>query len=229
MQTSKSFPEHIAIILDGNRRYARKKGIILEEGHRRGAKNVQKLIEWALELSVKELTLYTFSTENFKRPEKELKYLMDNFLVNIRKLKKDKRIIEKSVRVRFGGRLAMFSKEIQEEMKEVMNITKNNNKLIVNFAMAYGGRLEVVDAVKRIIEKGLKKVDEEVIRKNLYLSDYPDLVIRPGGEKRVSNFLIWQSAYSEWYFTDKFWPEFTKKDLIEAIDDYKKRERRYGE
>jgi len=221
--------KHIAIILDGNRRYAKKHMLKPGVGHKKGSRNVENLINWCNELKIKELTLYTFSVENFKRKKNELNFLMNLFKKQIKKLETDKRIEKNRVRVNFIGRLHLFPNDMQKSMKKVMNKTKNYNKFKLNLAMGYGGRAEIIDAVNKIINKKTKKVDEKIITKNLYLTNEPDLVIRTGGEKRVSNFLIWQSYYSEWYFTNKLWPEFNKKDLIKAIKEFKKRKRRYGE
>ena len=224
---------HIGIILDGNRRYAKKKKIMPWEGHKVGADKVFELLEWGKKLNVSELTLYTFSIENFNRPEKEKKFLFNLFKENMRKLDRGK-LKKDGTRVHFIGRLDMFPEGLYEEMHKLMNDTRDNKDYKINFAMAYGGRAEIVDAVKKIsmrVKKGeLDETDicEELITSNVYLPDEPDLIIRPGGEKRVSNFLIWQSYYSEWYFTDKLWPEFTKEDFSKAIEEYMIRERRFG-
>src|SRR3989338_1141987 len=202
----KKGPLHIAIILDGNRRYAQKHKLALWKGHELGAKKVEDLMDWWNELGVKELTLYSFSTENFNRSKNEIDYLMNLFRKQISKLKKNK----------------------QKEMRELMEKTRKNNGFIVNFAMGYGGRQEIVDAVNKLLSKGVKEIDEKGFEDYLCLKDKPDLLIRPGGEMRISNFLLWQMAYTEFYFTDKLWPEFTKKDLVMAVEDYKKRERRFG-
>jgi len=220
--------KHIAIILDGNRRFGRKKGKKQWEGHLEGAKKVEELINWCIELGIKEVTLYSFSTENFKRPEKEVNFLFDQFRKHITKLMNDKRIEKEGICVRFIGRLSLFPDDLQEHMNELMEKTKENNKFKINFAMAYGARAEIVDAVNKILSKGLENVDEGVFSEYLYLKDSPDLLIRPGGEKRLSNFLLWQLSYSELYFTEKLWPEFTKEDLVEAIEEFGERERRFG-
>lgn len=225
---------HIGIILDGNRRYAEKRHMPRWQGHSYGAKKVEELIKWCRELNVRELTLYSFSIENFNRQKKETEVLFKLFRKNIAKLKNDKKLTKNNVRINFIGRIEMFPSDMAKEMREVMEKTKKNKKYIVNFAMAYSGRAEIVDAVKKIAldlkerKVEIKDIDEKTITKNLYLADEPDLIIRPGGEKRASNFLIWQGYYSEWYFTNKLWPEFTKKDLIDAISDFEKRERRFG-
>jgi len=227
-------PESIAIVLDGNRRYGKKLGLKPWMGHKFGVENVKNIIEWCQDLGIKELTLYSFSIDNFKRSEKEIKFLFNLFKRYIKELKNDKRVRDKGIRINYIGRLNMFPQEIQNEMYEVMEKTKKNNKFVVNFAMAYSGRAEITDALKKIIQKIKNKkiieddVDENLINDNLYLSSSPDILIRPGGEKRISDFLIWQSNYSELFFIKKLWPELTKEDLIKIIDEYKHRERRFG-
>ncbi len=221
-------PKHIAIILDGNRRFSKKKGVASFRGHYKGAKKIDQLLNWALELGIKELTLYTFSLENFNRGKKEVDYLFDLFRKNIKNLKNDERIDKHKIRVRFIGRLRMFPKDLWEDMQELMKITRKYNGFKLNFAMAYGSKAEIVDMVSKIVKKKIKKIDEEVVRNNLYLKDSPDLLIRPGGEQRLSNFLLFQMAYTELYFIDRLWPQFSKKDFVNAIDGFKKRERRFG-
>lgn len=223
-------PLHVAIVLDGNRRFGKKKGSKIK-GHQYGAKKVESLIDWCEDLKVGEITLYTFSTENFNRPEKEVDYLMDLFRKQFKKLRKDKRITERKIRINFIGRLDMFPQDLQNEMFDLMNDTLENNGLQVNFAVAYGGRAEIMDALKKIVKKGVNFLDisEELINENLYLQSEPDIFIRPGGEKRLSNFLLYQAAYSELFFLDKMWPEVTKKDFSTILKEFKKRERRFGE
>jgi len=220
---------HIGIILDGNRRYAKSRGLPLWEGHRLGREKGKELIsKWMVELGIKELTLYTFSMQNFNRDPKEVKFLMKLFKDWLKSV--DLEECEKNgVKVNFIGRIRLFSEDIQKLMKKMMEKTKDNNKHTVNLAMGYGGREEVVDAVNKILREGkLKKVDEKTFSRYLYLQSEPDLIIRTGGARRTSNFLIWQSWYSEWFFVEKFWPEFEKEDLVEIIEEYKKRERRFG-
>ena len=153
---------------------------------------------------------------------------------NLKKLIKGNSLEKEGTRINFIGRLKLFPKDIYEDMKKLMKKTRKNYGRIINFAMGYGGRAEIVDAMKKISKKvkegkiKISEIDENIIQDNLYLSDEPDLIIRPGGERRVSNFLIWQSYYSEWYFTDKLWPEFTKSELIKAVKDLRTRERRFG-
>ena len=226
-------PRHIAIILDGNRRYARKLGLQIWKGHEFGLRKLEELFSWCIELGIKEVTLYCFSTENFKRSKKEIDYLFSLFWKEFEKMKKGEGVFKDRVKVNVIGRINMFSKRMKGAMLEAIKKTKKNKSLLVNFSMAYGGRQEIVDAFRNIIKssKTLKpnQIDESLITKNLYLKSEPDLVIRPGGEIRTSNFLTWQSAYSEWVFVDKLWPEFTKEDLIRCVEEFSKRERRFGE
>ncbi len=224
---------HIAIILDGNRRYARKLGLQLWRGHEFGLRKLEELFSWCIELGIKEVTLYCFSTENFKRAKKEIDYLFGLFWKEFEKMKKGEGVFKDRVKVNVIGRMSMFSGKMQKAMLEAMKKTKKNKALLVNFAMAYGGRQEIVDAFKKIIKssKTLKpnQINENLIIKNLYLKSEPDLVIRPGGEMRMSNFLLWQSSYAELFFIEKLWPEFTKEDLIKCVEEFSKRKRRFGE
>lgn len=219
--------KHIAIIMDGNRRYAKKHGLPLLKGHEKGAEIVEKLFDWAEELNVKELTLYSFSIQNFKRTKAEFGYLMKLFEIFFRKamnkLKKNPK-----VQFHFIGRMNLFPRKIQILAKELEQKSRNNKKLKINIAFGYGGREEIIDAVKKIIKKGIKNINEKTIADNLYMSSEPEIMIRTGGEQRTSNFLPWQSIYSEWFFPKKLWPEFTKKDLKEILAEFKTRERRFG-
>jgi len=223
-------PKHIAIILDGNRRYAKKHMKEAAFGHQKGFEKIGEFLKWSRELGIKEVTLYCFSTENFNRDKNEREYLFNLFRNKVKDLKKDKAVHENKIKIRFIGRLSMFPSEIQKEMKEVMELTKNYDGYILNLALAYGSKTELVDAFKQMIRKGvdIDEVNEELIKENLYLSDDVDLLIRPGGEKRMSNFMLWQASYAELWFSDKLWPEFTKEDLAEAVEWHKKRDRRFG-
>lgn len=221
-------PEHIAIILDGNRRYAKKVGIPKLKGHEKGYNKIRELLQWCIELGIKEVTLYCFSTENFNRKKREVKYLFKLFRKKIEDFKKDKLIHDNQVKINFIGRISMFPEDMQMSIKEVMEATKNYGNFKLNLALAYGSRSEIVDAFKRIVKKGIREIDEDIIEENLYLSNNVDLMIRPGGEKRISNFLLWQISYAEIFFIKKLWPEFTKKDLTNIIKEYKQRERRFG-
>lgn len=230
----KKYPEHIAIILDGNRRYGQKIGDRLE-GHVHGAKKAEDLISWCNDLKIKELTLYTFSLDNFKRSALEKKALFDLFRKNIERLKKDKNLYEKkNIKVCFAGRISLFPKDIYDAMQEIMQKTKENKGLRVNLAMAYSSKAEIVDAMRELAQSikdkkiSEKDIDEAAIDRHLYISNPIDIFIRPGGEKRLSDFLLWQSAYSELFFLDKLWPEFEKQDLLEIMGEYSKRERRFG-
>ena len=232
--SSNNVPRHVGIILDGNRRFAQKLMLKPWHGHEWGAKKVEKLLEWCNELNIKELTLYAFSIENFNRPKEEFDYLMKIFNKEFSKMVEDPRLQKEQIKIRFIGRISMFPKEIQELMLKLMDITKNHDGYILNFAMAYGGRSEVVDATKKIAELvkngeiDIDDINEETFSKQLYMSDDVDLVIRTGGEKRTSNFLPYQGAYAEWIYLEKMWPEFEKEDFMSCIEEFKKRKRRFG-
>ena len=221
-------PRHVAIILDGNRRYAKKLGLQPWKGHEYGLKKLEELFKWCIELGIKELTLYCFSTENFKRSKKEIDYLFGLFWREFSGIKKGEGLFKGKIKVNVIGRIDMFSKKMRDAMIEAMKKTKNNKALVVNFAMGYGGRQEITDAVRKIIRLGIKNINDSTIADYLYLRNEPDIVIRPGGEVRTSNFLTWQSVYSEFVFLDKLWPEFTKEDLIKCIKEFNQRERRFG-
>jgi len=228
-------PKHVAVIMDGNRRFSKRLMMKPWKGHEWGAKKLEQLLAWCRELGVEELTVYAFSVQNFHRPKEEYDFLMQVFLEAARKLKEKVTAGEyNDMRLLFIGRLQLFPAELQAVMHEMMELTKNNKGFRVNIAMAYGGREEVIDAVKKLgeqIKSGKLSVDElneKVFEKALYIDSEPDLIIRTGGERRTSNFLIWQSHYSEWYFVDKLWPEFEKQDFLEALASYSGRERRFG-
>ncbi|MEK6916264.1 MAG: polyprenyl diphosphate synthase, partial [Nanoarchaeota archaeon] len=207
-------PKHLGIIMDGNRRFAKRLTAKPWKGHEWGAKKLASVLEWCQEFKIKELTIYTFSIQNFNRPKQEFDFLMALFEKNFEELKKDKRIYDNNIRINIIGRLWMFPESVQKRMREIMEQTKDHNSYTINFAMAYGGREEVIDAAKKIAEmvnSGKLKIDdinEEVFKNNLYIKSEPDLIIRTGGEKRSSNFLAFQSAYSEYIYIEKMWPEF---------------------
>ncbi|MBR9700037.1 di-trans,poly-cis-decaprenylcistransferase [Candidatus Woesearchaeota archaeon] len=217
---------HVGIILDGNRRYAEREKMKPWMGHHYGARNLSELIRKCKHLPISQLTLYCFSMENFDRSAKEKKELFKLIRKHFAKLEDSPRIND--IRLNFIGRLELFPKDMQELMRRLMRKTKKHTHYTVTFAMGYGGRQEIVDSVKKIIKKKIKKIDEETIAKHLYMQDEPDLIIRPGGEKRTSNFLMWQSAYSEWIFIPKLWPEFSERDMERALEMYRKRKRRFG-
>jgi len=224
-------PYHLGIIIDGNRRWAAKRGLPAIIGHRQGSKNVKKIGKLCRKAGVKILTLYAFSTENWSRPEKEVNCFMGLIIEtlgkkNIRDLHKD------NIKIRIIGQKERFSKPIRKLIKEAEELTKNNKNGILNVALSYGGRAEIIEAVKKIIKKKipLEKINEKLFEENLWTEKqpFPDLIIRTGGVKRLSNFLPWQSAYSELYFSDKYWPDFTEKDLNTAFEEYNQRQRRFG-
>jgi len=225
-------PKHIGIILDGNRRFARKLMMKPWKGHEWGREKVEKVLSWAKEYDVKELTLYAFSIQNFNRPKEEFDYLMKLSCDAFNKIKDDERISD--IRINFIGRINLFPENVQKSMNKLMEETKNNGPYVVNFAMAYGGQEEVIDAVKKISEQvkqgklDIDKINEDSFKDYLYLKDSPDLIIRTGGEKRTSNFLNYQAAYSELVFLEKTWPEFEKEDFVECMKEYSNRQRRFG-
>ncbi|MBI2573715.1 di-trans,poly-cis-decaprenylcistransferase [Candidatus Woesearchaeota archaeon] len=222
---------HVGIILDGNRRFAQKNQKPTLEGHKLGAQNVKKLIlEWAPACNINQLTLYAFSMQNFQRSKEEVSYLFSLFRSFTQELLKSKEFHDRDVRIRFCGRLYLFPKPLQTIMHKLMEKTKNNTGLVVNLCMAYGGKEEIIDAVKDIVTQKIpaSKIDEKLFASHLYLADEPDLIIRTGGDQRTSNFLIWQSWYSEWFFVKKTWPEFSEKDLKKIIKDFEERQRRFG-
>jgi len=227
-------PKHIGIIMDGNRRFAKKLMLKPWQGHEIGSQKIQQLIDWCLEYEVSDLTLYAFSLENFdSRPRNEFDYLIKLFKQNIGELK-TKELNERNIRINFIGRLNLFEKELYDSMQTLMEETKNNNKLTINIAMAYGGKSEVIDAVKQITKQAIEgkinieEINEKTFSKHLYLDKEPDLIIRTGGEIRTSNFLPIQSVYSEWIFLDKKFPEFDKEDFTKCLEEYQLRERRFG-
>ena len=227
-------PRHVAIILDGNRRFARRIMAKPWKGHEFGAGKVGKLFRWCSELGISELTLYAFSIDNFHRPKAEFDFLMKLMKQGFDEIRENKEIHERRLRINFLGRIEMFPPAVTRSMKALMEATKDYDGYVVNFCMAYGGRQEIVDAARKLIgdlEKGKIKnsdVNEETFKNYLYTADEPDMIIRTGGEKRTSNFLIYQSIYSEWFYLEKMWPEFEKQDLIDCICEFRKRERRFG-
>lgn len=223
-------PNHVGIIMDGNRRFSKRLMQKPWMGHKWGARKLEKVMEWLQEMGVKETTFYCLSLENFNRPKIEFDYLMKLFDEELGNSLKDERIVKNQIKMRFIGRIHLLPESIQEKIKKIEKKTEKFNKFIVNFAMAYSGRAEIIDAVKRIAKKGLtpEQINEESFAKELYVDSQPDLIIRTSGEKRTSGFMLWQSSYAELYFSTKLWPEFEKEDLKEAIDDYQNRDRRFG-
>jgi len=223
-------PKHIAIILDGNRRFAKRLMLEPWKGHEYGRKKIEKVLDYAKELGIKEMTFYALSVENIKsRPKNELEYLYKIFKEAFKEMDLRK-IHENKIKLRFIGNLFLLPEDLRFQCERLEEETKKNNNFIVNFAIAYGGRQELIMAVRRILKNKIKEdeINEKIIEKNLYIDSQPDLIIRTGGEKRTSNFLPWQAVYSEWIFLDKTWPEFEKQDLINCINEFKKRRRNFG-
>jgi len=229
-----NIPNHVAVIMDGNGRWAKLKGKFRVFGHKNGVKSVRETIEAATEIGVKVLTLFAFSSENWSRPKKEVDTLMSLLATS---LKNELKSLQKNqIQLRAIGDLNNLPKKAQNELQEVINITANNDKMILNLALSYGSRAEIVNAVKSISKKvvnnelNLKNIDEKTINNHLYTFSLPDVdfLIRTSGEQRISNFLLWQIAYAELYFTNTLWPDFKKQDFFDAIIEYQKRERRYG-
>jgi len=225
-----NLPKHIAITMDGNGRWAKEKGKMRVFGHNHGVKAVKDTVEGAVEYGIKFLTLFAFSTENWNRPRQEVNALMTLLISTINK--ETKTLMENNVKLTSIGDISKLPEKCQKELSEAIEITKNNKRMTLTLALSYSGKWEIINAVKEIIKN---KIDVESITENIfeqYLSTKnvpePELLIRTSGEHRISNFMLWQIAYSELYFTDKMWPDFRRTDLKEAIINYQKRDRRFG-
>lgn len=227
-------PNHLAIIMDGNGRWAKQQGLLRVIGHENGTKSVREVVEASAEIGIKHLTLYAFSTENWNRPKVEVKTLMK---LLVKSLKKEiKTLQDNDIRLNAIGCLNDLPKKAKEELEEVIEKTKNNKRMILTLALSYGSREELINMVKKISDKvknniiSSDSIDESIINKHLYTQNLPevDLLIRTSGEQRISNFLLWQIAYAELYFTSILWPDFKKHDLYTALIDYQNRERRFG-
>ncbi len=227
-----SVPKHLGLIIDGNRRWAKREGKPSLLGHMEGFKNLEVIGDAALKQGVEVLSVYIFSTENWKRSKEEIEYLMDMLVTRVLVKKKVEALNSKGVRVRFLGSRDKLTKKVLEAMNRAEEVTRNNTKGTLAFCFNFGGHLEITDAVKGIIDSGVKSedVDEELVSEYLYAPDLPpiDFIIRTSGEQRLSNFMLWRAAYSELYFTDKFWPEFSVDDLDNALSEYARRQRRHG-
>ena len=230
MQPPENVPQHVAIIMDGNGRWARERKLPRLAGHRAGVENLRQVIESSVEYGIKILTIYAFSTENWERPIDEVRGLI-NILEEVidRELT---RLHENGVQLRHLGDLDRLKPSLQEKVRHAIELTQNNDRLILNVAWNYGGRAEIVHAIQAMISDGISpdEVDEDLISRYLYTKGTPDpdLIIRTSGEMRVSNFLIWQGAYAEWFVTPTYWPDFGPDELLEAVFVYAQRERRYG-
>lgn len=225
-----NIPQHIVLFPDGNRRWAKQKGLVSIDGHKQGYNNLLDFSEWCKNRGVKVLTAFGFSTENWNRTKEEVDYLMNLLekclLDNLEKYNKD------GVRVRVIGQREKLPQSLQKAAKTVEDATKNNSKLFLNLAISYGGRWDILQAVKKIIGERIpaEKIGEKLFEEYLSTAGLPapDLIIRAGGEMRLSNFVLWQAAYSELYFSPKLWPDFSEKDLDEALEEFDKRQRRFG-
>ena len=233
----RNVPKHIGIIMDGNGRWAKQRGLPRSEGHKAGANVFRRICDYADEIGVKYITFYAFSTENWRRPPEEVSALMDLFRAYLREAEeRQDENREKGMRIHFLGHREGVPEDILDLFDTTEEESKDADRIDVNIAINYGGRLEIVDAVKKIAEKVKngeiepEDITEDDISDNIYTAGQadPDLIIRPSGEYRLSNFLIWQSAYSEFWFSDILWPDFTEADLDRAIDDFNNRNRRFG-
>lgn len=229
-----NIPTHIAIIMDGNRRWAKARNLPVKAGHKEGAETLKKVVRYANKIGIKYVTVYAFSTENWKRSEEEvnaLMFLLESYLDEFSKEANTENLV-----IRVLGDITALSEKLQKRINEAIERTKNNTGTVLNIALNYGGRNEIVNAVKQIalkVQEGtlkIKDISEDVFSENLYTKKIPDpdLLIRTSGEMRLSGFLPWQSVYSEFLFIDKLWPDFSEKDLDEAIEVYKKRNRKFG-
>ncbi len=229
--------KHLAIIMDGNRRFAWKSNIATGIGHRIGKEKLEKVLDWTLEIGIPWLTVYALSTENLNRPEKELQVLFNLYNEGLREIADDPRIHDNEVRVQIIGRRELLPKLVNDAIDYAEKKTADYDKFVFTVCLAYGSREEMIDAIRSLAsehasgELKLEDIDQKAVSKRLYTGDMPDpdLVIRTSGEERISNFLLWQMAYSELYFSDVFWPSFQKKDLFKAIRTFQERRRRFGE
>lgn len=226
-----NIPEHVAIIMDGNRRWAQERGLSVDEGHEEGTRNAKRIVEHARKLGIKNLTLYTLSTENWrKRAKKEVQGIF-NLLIRLVKEKKEE-YAEQGVKLFVLGNFQAMPRKVARAVDEMLKIVVEHERMKVNIALNYGGRDEIIKAIQEIIKEGVPadKVNEELVAKHLYTHGQPDpdLMIRTGGEIRLSNFLLWQMSYAELYFTDMYWPDFSPEQLDQAIFEYQRRQRRFG-
>lgn len=231
-QAENGLPHHIGIIMDGNGRWAEARGLPRSVGHRQGSQALREIVKECGRLGIPILTVYAFSTENWQRPQEEVDFLMD-LLVEVLTEELDT-LHQEGVRIVPIGRLEDLPKSVYDKVMDAARLTAHNDQLKLNMAISYGGRLEILEAIERLLAKARQgesvSVTEETINQLLYTTGDPDpdLIIRTGGERRLSNFLLWQSAYAELYFSDAMWPEFTAQDFLNALADYQKRDRRFG-
>ena len=231
-----SIPKHVAIIMDGNRRFARELGLNFDKGHKYGKEKIKELLEWCFELKIKNLTLYAFSIENFERGKNEVSVLMNLCKEELKKALKDSRIHNNQIKINVIGNLDSLPENIKKSAIFIMEKTKHYNNYLLNIALAYGGREEIIHAIKNIakdVKNNKLKINEitkSKVSSYLYTTGIPDpdLILRTSGEERISNFLLWQLAYSELYFSDVYWPAFRKRDFLKAIRTFQQRKRRFG-
>lgn len=231
---TENLPKHLAIIMDGNGRWAKQQGMLRAFGHENGTKSVRTTVEACAKLGIQNLTLYAFSTENWNRPKLEVDTLMKLLISSLKK--ELSTLVKNDIRLNSIGNLETLPKGVQKELAEVIEKTKNNKRMTLTLALSYGSREEILNAVKKISDKvknniiSIDGIDESILNNHLYTHNLPDvdLVIRTSGEHRISNFLLWQIAYAEFYFIDVLWPDFKEDHLYEAIISYQKRERRFG-
>lgn len=225
-------PHHIVLFPDGNRRWAKQKGLKAIEGHQRGNEKFQDFLRWCQDKGVKIITVFGFSTENWKRAPEEVQYLMDLFERGLSDSEEIAKFQEAGVRIKIIGQKEKLSDSLQKTIKNIEEATKDNDKFLLNLGVSYGGKWDITQALRKIVGQGVpaEKITEELIENNLSTAGIPapDLVIRAGGEKRLSNFVLWQSAYAELYFSDKLWPDFEEEDLDKALKEYDNRQRRFG-
>lgn len=234
MAQEKKIPKHIAIIMDGNGRWAKKRGLPRTAGHLAGIRAIKRIIKACVELEVKVLSIYAFSTENWSRPKQEVNMLMDALVKFLDKEVKE--LMENDIRLVVSGEITNLSRKVQQALVEAINKTKKGKRFIINLCLNYGGRTEILRAVKQISSEvadkkiNLNQIDEGLFEQYLYTSGLPEpeLLIRTSGEQRISNYLLWQLSYAEFYFTKTLWPNFNKKHLVEAIDEFQRRHRRFG-
>lgn len=233
MENMENLPQHVAIIMDGNRRWAKQNNLDTPQGHKAGAENLKRIAKFANKIGIKYMTVYAFSTENWKRSKEEIGAIMKLLKLYISDFFKS---YDENIKVNVLGRIGDLPKDLQEEIAKTTERTKNNTGLVLNICFNYGGRDEIVTATQKIAQKVLageikvEDIDENIISNNLYTAGQPDpdLLIRTSGEERISNFLPWQISYSEFVFTDKYWPEYDEEEFLKSIQIYQKRTRRFG-
>ena len=228
MANELKIPRHIAFIMDGNGRWAAQRGLQRSDGHRAGAEALKNMLDACSEQSIEVVTVYAFSCENWSRPQSEIKFLFS--LISKFAKKELQNYADRGYRVMFSGDLTQLPQSTKNAIKKVMDYSKNNTGMIVNIALNYGARQEIVRAVNMILQSGIRNIDEQMFEDCLYTAGLPqlDLIVRSSGEKRLSNFMLWQCAYSELIFLDKYWPDFDKDTLIEILKEYSSRDRRFG-